>query len=172
MESDQPADTKSLFEELFRDFRGPILNYLYRLIGDASRAEELTQDVFVKAYRALVRLPADANHRAWLYRIATNTAYDHLRRRKLVQWLPLLDRDVPDLAHNNPETALGEQESVQQALAQLAPKYRAPLILSCARGIPQGLWGGELTCTVRMFANSLPSIGNWVKASKTSSGLT
>jgi RNA polymerase sigma-70 factor (ECF subfamily) len=134
MESDQPADTKSLFEELFRDFRGPILNYLYRLIGDASRAEELTQDVFVKAYRALVRLPADANHRAWLYRIATNTAYDHLRRRKLVQWLPLLDRDVPDLAHNNPETALGEQESVQQALDQLAPKYRAPLILYSVQG--------------------------------------
>ena len=134
MESDQPADTKSLFEDLFRDFRGPILNYLYRLIGDASRAEELTQDVFVKAYRALVRLPADANHRAWLYRIATNTAYDHLRRRKLVQWLPLLDRDVPDLAHNNPETALGEHESVQQALDQLAPKYRAPLILYSVQG--------------------------------------
>jgi len=86
----------------------------------------------VKAYRALVRLPADANHRAWLYRIATNTAYDHLRRRKLVQWLPLLDRDVPDLAHNNPETALGEHESV--ALDQLAPKYRAPLILYSVQG--------------------------------------
>ena len=133
MESDQPADTKSLFEELFRDFRGPILNYLYRLIGDASRAEELTQDVFVKAYRAL-RLPTDANHRAWLYRIATNTAHDHLRRRKLVQWLPLLDRDVPDPTHNNPENALGEHESVQQALDQLAPKYRAPLILYSVQG--------------------------------------
>ena len=134
MEPDQPAATKSLFEALFRDFRGPILNYLYRLIGDTSRAEELTQDVFVKAYRALVRLPADANHRAWLYRIATNTAYDHLRRRKLVQWLPLLDRDAPDPAHSDPEEALGEHEAVQHALNQLAPKYRAPLILFSVQG--------------------------------------
>ncbi len=73
----------ALFERLFDEYRQPLLNYLYRLLGEAERAEEVCQDVFVRAYRALPRLPQGANHRAWLYRIATNAATDCYRRRRL-----------------------------------------------------------------------------------------
>ncbi|MBC8448698.1 MAG: RNA polymerase sigma factor [Chloroflexi bacterium] len=124
----------ALFEQLFRDYQQPILNYLYRLVGDAARAEELTQDAFVKAYRALPRLPAGANRRAWLYRIATNTGYDHLRRRRLVQWLPLLERDNPSFIHNGPEDSWGQQDAVQRALAQLPSRHRTVLILYSVQG--------------------------------------
>lgn len=134
MRSDQQAEIDAVFEQLFRDYQRPILNYLYRLVGDAARAEELTQDAFVKAYRALHRLPPDANRRAWLYRIATNTAYDQLRRRRLIQWLPLLEQDSPSLIQNGPEDPTGAQDAIRRALAQLPNDYRVPLILYSVQG--------------------------------------
>ena len=87
MEIERPSRSDTLFEQLFRDYRQRILNYVYRLVGDGALAEDLTQQAFVKAYQALPRMPADANRRSWLYRIATNTCYDHLRRKRLLQWL-------------------------------------------------------------------------------------
>lgn len=118
------------FEQLFTEYQGPILSYLYRMVGDAGRAEELAQDVFVRAYGALERLPEDANRRAWLYRIATNAAYDHLRHKRLIQWLPLLDHDTPSQAEGE-EDRFGGSEAVQRALGQMPPQDRALLVLFC-----------------------------------------
>jgi RNA polymerase sigma-70 factor (ECF subfamily) len=79
------------FDEIFTRFQTPICNFIYRLVGNREQAYDLTQDVFVKAYRALVSGTAiqTAALSAWLYRIATNTAMDALRRRRLIAWLPL-----------------------------------------------------------------------------------
>jgi RNA polymerase sigma-70 factor (ECF subfamily) len=134
MAARKPADHDAAFEHLFYTYQQPILNYLYRLLGDADRAEELAQDVFLKAYRALPALPADANQRAWLYRIATNTAYDHLRRSKLLQWLPLMEERELPTAEGSPEERTGEQQAVQRALSQLPLDYRAALILFSVQG--------------------------------------
>lgn len=134
MTSEQQAGTDAVFEQLFRDYRQPILNYVYRLVGDSAIAEELTQHAFVKAYRALPRLPAGANQRAWLYRIATNAGYDYLRRRRLVQWLPLLERDRSSDTQKGPENAASQRDAVQRTLAQLPPSYRAVLILYSVDG--------------------------------------
>jgi RNA polymerase sigma-70 factor (ECF subfamily) len=122
-------DVDAIFEKLFIEHQEPILNYIYRLVGDAARAEELTQDAFVKAYHALPRLRHDANRRAWLYRIATNTAYDHLRRRRLIQWLPLLERDRHPQAAADLATDQGQREATERALTVLPPGYRSVLIL-------------------------------------------
>jgi RNA polymerase sigma-70 factor (ECF subfamily) len=134
MTSDQQAEINTLFEQLFADYQQPLVNYLCRLVGDTARAEELAQEAFVKAYRALPRLPADANRRAWLYRIATNCGYDHLRRRRLIQWLPLMERDSGRSGHGDPATRLGEQDAVQRTLAQLSPDHRVVLILFSVEG--------------------------------------
>jgi len=134
MGANKPADLDAAFEQLFHTYQQPILNYLYRLLNDVERAEELTQDVFLKAYRALPALPADANQRAWLYRIATNTAYDQLRRAKLLQWLPLLEERELRSPEGTPEERTGERQAVQKALAQLPLDYRAPLILFSVQG--------------------------------------
>ena len=134
MKSERQCELDMLFESIFREYQQPILNYLYRLVGDAERAEELTQDAFVKAYRALHRLPGDANRRAWLYRIATNTAYDYLRRRRLVQWVPLLEKDYSLFVKEGPESVIADQEAVQQSLCSLPLNYRAPLILHSVEG--------------------------------------
>lgn len=79
------------FEALFERFQTPIINFVFRLVGNREQAYDLAQDVFVKAYKALAggtRIHAGALS-AWLYRIAANTATDALRRRRLIAWLPL-----------------------------------------------------------------------------------
>jgi RNA polymerase sigma-70 factor (ECF subfamily) len=134
MTSGRRAADDAVFEQLFRDYGQPILSYVNRLIGDSTMAEDLTQRVFVKAYRALSGLPADANQRAWLYRIATNACYDHMRRRRLVQWFPLLERDRPSDGNKSTETMMGQRDAVQRTLAKLPPNDRAVLILFSVEG--------------------------------------
>jgi RNA polymerase sigma factor (sigma-70 family) len=131
---DAQAGREATFEQLFREYYGDILAYLYRLVGDRKQAEDLTQDAFLKAYRALPDLPADANVRAWLYRIGTNTALDWLRRRRLIAWLPLLERDThPAVRTSFAETSL-ESMAVARALGQLPARYRVPLVLFACQG--------------------------------------
>ncbi len=118
----------ALFERLFREFQGVMVNYLYRLTGDAAQAEELAQDVFVRAYQALPRLKEGSNYRAWLYRIATHTAYDALRRKRLVHFLPLEAHDAAPAAPSD------VRDAVQEALLRLPPEYRVPLVLYSVQG--------------------------------------
>lgn len=79
------------FEMLFQRFQTPIINFVFRLVGNREQAYDLSQDVFVKAYKALAggtKIHSGALS-AWLYRIAANTATDALRRKRLIAWLPL-----------------------------------------------------------------------------------
>jgi RNA polymerase sigma-70 factor (ECF subfamily) len=129
------ADHETRFEQLFRDHHSSIYVYLCRLVGDQKQAEDLTQDTFVKAYRSLPRLPVEANARAWLYRIATNTALDWLRRRRLISWLPLFGRDDHPAVRTSFADASLESVTVQQVLGQLPPRYRLPLVLYACQGL-------------------------------------
>ncbi len=79
------------FEALFQRFQTPIVNFVFRLVGNREQAYDLSQDVFVKAYKALAggtKIHSGALS-AWLYKIAANTATDALRRKRLIAWLPL-----------------------------------------------------------------------------------
>ncbi len=116
------------FEALFAAYQQPILNYLYRLVGDEARAEELCQEVFTRAYRARRSMDRVENPRAWLYRIATNAARDLIRRRRLLAWLPLFDQDAA-LAVEGPEVHAAESLAVRKTLLKLDPDLRAPLVL-------------------------------------------
>lgn len=79
------------FEATYIRFQGPITNFLYHLVGNFEQARDLSQDVFVKAYKALLggTLVEDGTLSAWLYRIAANTATDVLRRRRLLAMVPM-----------------------------------------------------------------------------------
>jgi RNA polymerase sigma-70 factor, ECF subfamily len=79
------------FEAIFLRYQTPITNFIYHLIGNREQAYDLAQDVFVKAYKALLNgtVVQQGALSAWLYRIAANTTTDSLRRRRLISWLPL-----------------------------------------------------------------------------------
>ena len=125
------------FESLFGRYEKPICSYLARLTGSQGRAQELTQETFLRAYvwmsrQALERGERWENARAWLYSVASRLAIDAHRRLSLVEWLPLLGTE-PD-SRPNPETVVAEQLAVQEALDALAPKYRIPLLLYVHEG--------------------------------------
>ena len=76
------------FEELIERHHDEIFAYIWRLMGKDGRGdggkdvEDLTQDVFLRAYESFPGLRPDSNHRAWLYKIATHCAYSQFRRIK------------------------------------------------------------------------------------------
>jgi RNA polymerase sigma-70 factor (ECF subfamily) len=87
------------FARLFEEYSSPIYNYVLRMVADADRAADITQDTFIKAYRKLDTVTDAAATRSWLYRIATNTAIDDMRRRRMTTTMP---DDAPTFA-NRPD---------------------------------------------------------------------
>jgi RNA polymerase sigma factor (sigma-70 family) len=120
------------FERLFERYHAPVLNYLHRMVGDRALAEDLTQDAFVKAYRALPGTRPDLAFKAWLYRIATNTAISHLRRKKLVRWVPFI---TDHASGESIERSVSRKYDVESALSQLPQHYAAVLLLRHYQGL-------------------------------------
>ncbi len=130
------------FETAFQLYQSSLFNYALRMLGDHDSAYDATLASFEKAYRAWDRLPADADVRAWLYRITTNTCLDELRRRKVIRWQPWESFTAlfhpKQVAPDNPEreAVRGERSAlVRQALRQLPPKYRAALVMRECEGL-------------------------------------
>jgi RNA polymerase sigma-70 factor (ECF subfamily) len=89
---------KGAFDAVVSAHHEEILRYLRRVLGQAGDAEDLSQETFLRAYRAYGTLPADANVRAWLFAIATNLAKNHFRsetrRRKAYGRVKVAAREV------------------------------------------------------------------------------
>jgi RNA polymerase sigma-70 factor (ECF subfamily) len=126
------------FEVVYQQFQHPIYRYVLRLLGNEHEALDLTQDVFVRVFRALPRLRGDTsdNVQAWVYRIATNIRLDQLRRRRIIRWQPIdgfITVFHPDQgAGTDPLREAERQETrrlVQRALDCLAPNHRAALLM-------------------------------------------
>ncbi len=120
------------FAEIFERYQHRIVNYIYGLVHDRELANDLAQDSFLKAYKALPRMGDDLRLAPWLYRIAGNTAFSALRRRKLIRWLPLLNEGIEATSADG---RVAEAEAVQRALARLPAKYAAPLLLHSHEGL-------------------------------------
>jgi RNA polymerase sigma-70 factor (ECF subfamily) len=130
LEGDQGA-----FAELVEAYQRPVYNLTYRMLGEAREAEDAAQEAFLRAYQHLDRYDPQRSFKTWLLSIASNYCIDRLRKRRLT-WLsideplpphPALNSDVP-----SPETATlsGERsEAVQELLSDLAPDYRAAVVL-------------------------------------------
>lgn len=121
------AGDRVAFTALVERYQQALGSYLLHLVGDREVARDLTQDSFLRAYRALPRTPPDLLFQPWLYRIATNLAYDYWRRQHHFRWVPLnmLDRQPAD----DTMDTFAEHDLVQQVLARLKPDERAVLLL-------------------------------------------
>ena len=134
------------FERIYDEFKTPIYNHIYHLVGNREQADDLTQDTFMKAYKALPKMDASLKLSAWLYRIATNTAYDALRRRKLIAWMPWqdLDHEPADVDSADPQETIGTNELVRAALKRMPRHYRAALLLYTQEGYSYAEIAAEL----------------------------
>lgn len=118
-------------ETLFARHHAEIYAFLVRMLRDAELAADLTQDTFIKAYRAYDALEAPANARAWLYQIANRVALDELRRRRLVRFLPFTGQSrgtAPSAEHLAMDARLSGE--LQRALERIPERQRAALVLA------------------------------------------
>lgn len=121
-------------EALYQEYQRQLLAYLTRLVSDREAAEDLCQETFIKALRSWEQRDDAASAVAWLYRIATNTAYDYLRRRRRIHFTSLIDTDQSATQDLSMELLIDEQEPVRSALAQIPLMYRLPLVLHSCEG--------------------------------------
>lgn len=147
------------FETLIERYHDEIYSYLWRLLDGAARvdrstdAHDLTQEVFLRAYRAYPRLRAGSNARAWLYKIATNCAYTLLKRSRSrpVETLPAWG-EAGDLAADDPSpddlASLGESlEALRGAIIALPPRQQAALLLRYVQGLEYAEVADVLGCS-------------------------
>jgi RNA polymerase sigma-70 factor (ECF subfamily) len=118
-------------EELFAAHHGEIYAYLIRMLRDPELAADLTQDAFVKAYRNYDALQKPENARAWLYQIAHRVALDHIRRQKIVRFLPWTGEShgaAPSAERLVMDVHLSGD--LQRALDRIPERQRAALLLA------------------------------------------
>jgi RNA polymerase sigma factor (sigma-70 family) len=125
---------QDLFSVLVERYKDAVQNLAYRMLGNVTEAEDVTQETFVRAYTQLVTYKSVHKFSTWLLSIASHLAIDQLRRRRFLA-LPL--DDVPflewivDVGASPEQTALqGEQQDeIQTYLQRLPGKYRAVIVL-------------------------------------------
>jgi RNA polymerase sigma-70 factor (ECF subfamily) len=124
--------SKQEFETVIERYSGEIFAYLWRLLHGHEDAEDCLQEVFLRAFKAFDRLDRDANVRAWLYKIATNTAISFRKKRSRLESQELLvDYDLlsPD---PSPDDRLEWKERLMSLLAaidELPDRQRSALML-------------------------------------------
>lgn len=127
----QKGDRKA-FAELVRRYQDRVFRFILRMTNSRDEALELAQDTFLKAFQNIAGWQPDALFKTWLFRIAANTALDTLRRRKVVEYVPIED-DMDFADHRvNIEAQLHTDEQyriLEVALKQLAPEHRQVLLL-------------------------------------------
>ncbi len=121
----------SAFDEIFIRYHTHIYGYLLGLVGDIEQAQDLTQDTFLKAYKALPRTP-DRAPPIWLYRLATDAALDalHCRRRSA----PFPFAPITDAQWVAVEAGMAPAWAEHAALTRLTPRQRACLLLRARDG--------------------------------------
>ncbi|MGB5164178.1 MAG: RNA polymerase sigma factor RpoE [Woeseiaceae bacterium] len=131
---------KGAFDLLVLKYQHKIVNLVMRYVRDQELALDITQEAFIKAYRALPRFRGDSAFYTWMYRIAVNTAKNHLaaqRRRPMDIELDLQDPEQFDLHAKLKETDTPEgvtisnelKETVERAIAALPDDLRTAIVL-------------------------------------------
>jgi len=159
------------FDELMRVHEDRVFAICLRMMTDRDAALDATQDVFLTVFRKADRYKEQAAFSTWLYRVAVNTCYDHLRRRKRKRTTSLPEYfDPADPRGEDPLTAVELRPDIETALATLSPEFRAAIVLvdlngmslegaSEALDIPIGTVKSRVFRARRLLAAELGNLG-------------
>ena len=141
---DARAGDTGAFESLVLRYQARIVNYASAMVHDASVAEDVAQETFVRAWRGLERFRGESAFKTWLYKIATNVARTHLDRRGRQgrttdrslddEDAALQAGDVPSSAPDA-EASLVTREAIDRALGELPEELRTALLLRDVEGL-------------------------------------
>ncbi len=154
------------FENIVRRWQSPLVNLAYRFCRDRGRAEDMAQEAFLRAFRALSTWRRDGAFSTWLFALATNLYRTELRRIP-VNTLPL--RDVTSLTEVRAADDEDRDRAVRAAVYKLPAKYREAMILfyfhemnveQAARtlGLPEGTVKARLSRGRDILRGKLPRL--------------
>lgn len=130
------------FGQLIDRHASVIVNLAYRMVGNRAEAEDLAQETFLAAFKALSTFRAESKFSTWLYRIASNKCKDWLRARRPGMGQQDVDVDEAIDVHvaddQTPERLLSQQQVAQEldgAIQRLPPLYREAFILKHIEGL-------------------------------------
>lgn len=150
---------KAAFDVLVRKYQHKIIKLVTRYVHDSTEALDVAQEAFIKAYRALPGFRGDSAFYTWLYRIAINTAKNHLvaeSRRPLDHGVDLQDPEQYDMQArlrdmDTPERLLLTEEiqrTVEEAIAQLPEDLRTAIVLREIEGLSYEEIAEAMSCPV------------------------
>ena len=162
-------DPATQFRELYQREYASVYRAIRAVVLDAAAAEDLTQETFVRAFRARHRYKPTAPPGAWLRRIGVNLAISHLRRQKLARFLPARLYVAPNRREYDQAEA---RDVVGKALAVLSPKLRAAIVLhyyedltreeiASVLGVPAGTVASRIAKAVAIMRKATASDQVW-----------
>lgn len=137
------AGEEAAWHSFIAEYERRIFAFLYRLEGHREEALDLTQEVFMRAWRSIGTFKVGERALPWLFQIARNTQIERHRRKQLGRFS--LDEAHEELGFEVSSEAtspaqraedLADQDRVQRALQQLAPEYREALVLRFMEDLP------------------------------------
>jgi len=141
------------YNQLVSRWEKRIFNYLLRLVGDREDALDLSQEVFLKAYQNLGRLEDASRFAPWLFRIAHNEAYSHLRKKRPEE---AIEFDPAGAAAQRPKLEPIELSlAVESALSRLSGEQREAVVLKIYQGFKFEEIGEILSCPVSTVKSRL-----------------
>ena len=142
---------ESAFRELIGRYERPVFSLIYRLVRDRERAEDLSQDTFIKVLNAIDRYDPSYKFSSWIFKIAHNTALDHLRKREpdtlSLDGSPHARTAAeteatslnPASTDESPEQFAASKElgtEIERAIGTLRAEYRTAILLCHVEGRP------------------------------------
>ena len=119
------------FQELVARYQKPVFGICYRMLRQREEAEDVSQEVFIKAYRYLKQYNHEHKFSSWILKIATNTCIDAIRKKRL-DTLPLDEEIKTNQEDVSAERAFLQEEAhreIESAIAALPPDYRMVILL-------------------------------------------
>ncbi len=144
------------FEDIYKEYSGFVYNVGLRVMNNHADAQEVTQDVFLSVYRKLSGFREMASLKTWLYRIAVNTAINHIKKEsKLREKAAKLKDEADLLTLENKEQGRQDREYgkeiVTGILMKLNPKQRACIVLKHI----EGFTCNEISNTLKININTV-----------------
>jgi RNA polymerase sigma-70 factor (ECF subfamily) len=140
----QQNDTEQAFEILVQRYKNPLVNFVYRFLGDYEICLDVVQETFIKVYRYKNSYTSIAKFSTWIYTIAGNLAKTEYRRRKRRNFFSINSYgenketfDIPDERYRPDVAADSEMKDkmIQKALLKVTQVYREVLILRDIQGL-------------------------------------
>ena len=139
------AGDEQALEILIKRYLKPIYNFVWRITNDTQATDDISQETFFKMWKSLKKYRMGESFKAWLYRIAHNSAIDYLRKRKNVPISAFEDENGENFFENNiTDTAelpddfairTENKKILEKAIEKIGPKYREILILHYHEGL-------------------------------------